>query len=49
MLIALLLSVVLWSSPAPSLWICQPGTAPSKAGIECERLHYQVLTKVWMP
>ena len=46
MLIALLLSVVLWSSPAPTIWICQPGVRP---GIECERLHYQVLAKFWVP
>ena len=49
MLLALLLSVVLWSSPPPTIWICQPGTNPRTAGIECERLHYQVLAKFWVP
>ena len=46
MLVALLLSLVVWSSPPPTLWLCAPGVNPSRGGVlECERLHYQVIGK----
>jgi hypothetical protein len=48
-MIALLLSLVLWSNPAPVLWVCNPGKAPGGTPSNCERVHYHVLGKFPMP
>lgn len=45
MLVAVLLALVVWSSPAPSLWICDPGHSPTGAPSNCERLHFTILEK----
>ena len=46
-MIALLLTLVLWSSPAPELYVCRPPgpVIPSN----CERIHYSVLGKFPTP
>lgn len=47
MLLALLLSLVVWSSPPPQLYVCRPPgpIVPTN----CERVHFEVLGKFPAP
>lgn len=45
MLVALILALIVWSSPAPNVWVCNPGKTPNSAPSNCERLHFSVLSK----
>lgn len=45
MIVAFLLTAVLWTHPAPQVWVCNPGKAPSSAPSNCERMHFAILGK----
>lgn len=50
MLVALIAALVLWSHPAPQLYICNPGKTPTgSTPSNCERVHLAVLGRWRLP
>lgn len=45
MTVALILALIIWSSPAPAVWVCNPGHDPNGAPSNCQRLHFSILSK----
>lgn len=45
MLVALVVALLLWTYPAPQLWVCNPGHDPTGAPSNCYRVHYSTLGK----
>lgn len=46
-MIALILAFIIWTVPAPRIWICNPGKTPMPHPLSnCQRLTFHVLVKV---